>query len=114
MSTSRWFTLIAMVVGLGCLQVAQRNAILLKGYAVGARMENVHTQETDLSWVNAHVVGLSSPTHLAQVVQERRLTFVAWSRLAHEPSLAGSGSLSFMQMAADDPRAHASGDDTAD
>ena len=114
MSISRWFTLIAIMVGLGCLQVAQRHAILLKGYAVGARMGNVHTQETDLSWVNAHVVGLSSPTHLAQVAQERRLTFVAWSRLAYEPSIVGPGSSSLMQMAADDPRAHVSGNDTAD
>ena len=106
MGVSRWFALIAIVVGLGCLQVAQRNAILLKGYAVGARIGDLHAQETDLSWLNAHVVGLNSPAHLARVAQERRLTFVAWSRLAHESSLTGSGSASLMQIAA--------GDDTAD
>ena len=102
MRVSRWFMLIAMVVGLGCLQVAQRNAILLKGYVIGTRMDSLHAEETDLSWLNAQVVGLSSPAHLARVAQERRLTFVAWSRLAHESSLAGSGSASLMQMAADD------------
>ena len=102
MSISRWFALTAVVVGLGCLQVAQRNAILLKGYAIGTRMSDLHAQETDLSWLSADVVGLSSPAHLARVAQERRLTFVAWSRLAHDSSLAGSGSGSLLQIAADD------------
>ena len=114
MGVSRWFALIAIVVGLGCLQVAQRNAILLKGYAIGTRMGSLHAQETDLSWLNAQVVGLHSPAHLARVAQERRLTFVAWSRLAHESSLASSGSVSLLQIAADDPRSHPAGDDTSD
>ena len=46
-------------------------------------MHHVHQQETDALWLNAQVTGLASPTHLSQVVQERRLKFVGWSTL-HE------------------------------
>ena len=82
MLLSRWMTLIGIVVALGCLEVSQRNAIFLKGYALGDRLGQVHKQETDVSWLNAHVTGLTSPGRLARVAQERRLKLVAWSTLS--------------------------------
>lgn len=86
MRLSRWFLAIACVVGLGCLQVAQRTAIVMKGYALGERMHRVHTQATDVSWETMEVAGLSSPAHLSQVAQERRMNLVAWRPLREEPS----------------------------
>ncbi len=80
--------LIAVLVGLGCLKVSQRNAIFLQAYAIGDRLSRIHTQETDVSWLNTRVVGLSSPTHLADVAQERRLNLVAWSTFAGPPSFS--------------------------
>lgn len=88
MRLSRWMTLIGAVVALGCLKVSQRNAIFLRGYAVGERLGRVHTQETDVSWLNAQVIGLASPGRLARVAQERRLKLVAWSTLSPERTVA--------------------------
>ena len=79
MCLSYWLGLVALVTGIGCLQVSQRTAIVLSGYAVGERMQRVHAQETDVSWLNANVVGLASPARLAQAAQERHLKLVAWS-----------------------------------
>jgi hypothetical protein len=75
-------TLIGILVGLGCLQVSQRNALFLRGYTVGERMSRVHTQEADVSWLNAHVVGLASPAHLSRVAHERQLKLVGWLTLS--------------------------------
>ena len=88
MRLSRWFLVMACVVGLGCLQVAQRTAIVIKGYALGERMHRVHTQETDASLETMEVVGLSSPAHLSQVARERRMNLVAWRPLRGEPAAA--------------------------
>ena len=85
MRLSRWVTLIAILVGLGCLQVSQRNAIFLKGYALGERTDHMHTQETDLSWLHASVVGLKSPTHLARVAGDRGLKFEARKTVSATP-----------------------------
>ena len=85
MTLTRWFALIGIVVGLGCLQVAQRNAVVLKGYAVGERLHRVQERETDLLLVKEHVVGMTSPSSLARIAQERQLTFVAWSTLSSAP-----------------------------
>ena len=82
MSLSRWMVLIGSVVMLGCFQVAQCNALFLKGYAMGERTEHLHAQQTSLAWLNAHVTGLASPVQLAQAAQERHLTLIAWSTLS--------------------------------
>ena len=82
MRLSRWVALLAVLVGLGCLQVSQRNAIVLKGYALGERMQRIQTRTTDVAWLNANVIGLTSPTTLAELAQERKLKLVAWSLLA--------------------------------
>lgn len=79
--------LIAAMVGLGCLQVAQRNAVFLQALAVGERLRDLHAQENDVSWSNAHIIGLTSPLRLAQVAEERRLKLVAWLRLPPAPLL---------------------------
>ena len=81
MRLTRWVLLIGMVVGLGCLQVAQRNAVFMKGYAVGERTHRLHTQQTDVSWLQVQVAGLSSPVHLSQVAKERQLKLVARATL---------------------------------
>ena len=85
MRMRRWCGLIAGMVILGCLQVAQRNALYFQGYAVGEQLQQLHTQETSLAWMQTHVVGLVSPTRLARVAQERRLNLVAWSALDRGP-----------------------------
>ena len=82
MNLSRWMLAIGVLVGLGCLQVAQRNALYLKGYAVGDRTHQVHVARRDVLWLKAEVTGLESPAHLARVAEERRLKLVAWSTLA--------------------------------
>ena len=114
-----WFVLIGVVVGLGCLQVAQHNAVFMKGYAVGERTRHLHAQQTDVSWLNVQVAGLSSPAHLAQVARDRRLNLVAWSTLASNRVTAtdvASGrepSAGQTLMAALD-RDSAAGDDSSD
>ncbi len=85
MRLSRWITLIAILVGLGCLQVSQRNAIFLKGYALGERTDRMHIQETDLSWLYASVVRLESPTHLARVAGDWSMTFEARKTVSATP-----------------------------
>lgn len=82
MRFSRWLLIVGLVVGLGCLQVVQHTALLLRGYAVGRRLRQVHRQETAVSWLSAEVDGLGSPSRLAQVSKEQRLKLVAWSPLS--------------------------------
>lgn len=82
MRLSHWIALLALTVGIGLLRVSQRNALMLQGYAVGERLQRVHAKETDVTWLTARVDGLASPTHLAQVAEERRLKLVARSTLA--------------------------------
>lgn len=104
MRLGRWLMLVAVMVGMGLLQVAQRNAVFVKGYAVGERMHRVHTQATEVAWLHAEVEALQSPTHLAQVVQERHLKLVAWSPLAPPLVHLAAGASERIDM----------GDDTSD
>ncbi len=98
MSLSRWMVLIAVLVGLGCLEVAQRSAMVAEGYAVAERQHAVNERTAAVSWLNAQVIGLSSPAHLAHVAQERRLKLVAWSilesALSRKPALVQVASVS--------------------
>ncbi len=91
MKLSRWLMLIGIVVGIGCLRVAQRNAAFMAGYAVAERTHTIHAQEAQVAWLHTQVMGLESPQHLAQVAQERRLKLVAWSTLPSAGSPAPSG-----------------------
>jgi len=77
--------LLGTVVGLGCLQVAQRTTIVMKGYALGERAHRVHTQQTQMLLKTVEVAALSSPLHLSNVVRERRMNLVAWAALREEP-----------------------------
>lgn len=79
MRLSHWLALIATLVGLGCLQVAQHNAIFLSGYAAGERLSTLRAKETEVGWWNAQVTGRRSPVALDQAAQERQLNLVAWS-----------------------------------
>ena len=91
---TRWFALIGVLVGFGCLQVAQRNAVILSGYAVGTLAHQLHEQATQVSSLRTRVAGLHSPAHLAQVARTRGLELVAWSTIDHAASPA-----SMMQVA---------------
>lgn len=86
MPLSRWMYLIAVLVGVGCLEVAQRSALVTEGYAVAQRQQAVDERAAAVSWLDTRVAGLSSPAHLAQVAQERHLKLVAWSTLEGAPS----------------------------
>ncbi|MBI4342377.1 MAG: hypothetical protein HY599_03310 [Candidatus Omnitrophica bacterium] len=90
MRVRQWFLLIGFIVALGCLQVAQRTAVVMKGYAVGERMHQLHARQTDVSWLNVQIAGLSSPARLAQVVKDRQLKLVAWSTLSPAHPAAAS------------------------
>jgi hypothetical protein len=90
MTFSRWMILIAALVGVGCLEVAQRSALVRSGYAVAERQRAVEAHDAAVTWLNAQVIGLSSPAHLAQVAQQRRLKLVAWSTLEAAPSRSHS------------------------
>ena len=81
MRLTHWLMGIGVVVAIGCLQVAQRNALFLQGYAIGSRVSRLHTEQTDVAWLHARVTQLSSPTNLARAAQERQLKLVAWSTL---------------------------------
>lgn len=85
MTLSRWLGLVGVLVAIGCLQVAQRTAITLQGYRVGTQLSTLHTQGADISRLNAQVASLSAPAHLAEVVREHRMTFVAWSTVEEPP-----------------------------
>ncbi len=116
MRLGRWLALVGLMVGMGALRVAQRNAVFLKGYAVGERVRRVHAQETEVAWLNAEVEALQSPMHLARVAQERHLKLVAWSPLAARASARASvaNSASLVHLAAGDSARTEAIDDTAD
>ena len=94
--------LIGTLVGLGCLQVAQHNAIVLSGYAAGDRLNKVHAKETEVGWLNAQVTGHLSPVALDQAVQERRLNLVAWSTWRPDQSIAAETSPASVAVAGSD------------
>ena len=66
MTLKRWLFLIMGLALLGCLQVAQRTALFLKGYELGAKDHQVHLQETEVSWLRNEVIALVSPVRLAE------------------------------------------------
>ena len=118
MRLTYWFALATSVVALGCLKVAQHNAVFMGGYAVGERLARLHTEEVGVSWLNAHVVELASPGRLADIEEERRMKFVAWSML---PSAArgaettpGRTPEGAFRMAAIDPSGAVTDGDTSD
>ena len=82
MRLSSWAVLIGLLVVLGCLEVTARNAVVLKGYAVGERADRLHDQETDLAWLRADVESLRAPARLASIAQERQLKLVARATLS--------------------------------
>lgn len=94
MRMRHWLILIGLVMGVGWLQVAQRNALVMKGYAVGERLHRLQEQETDISRLDADVASLTSPAALARAANERRLTLVAWSTVdsAQPPDAQGARS----------------------
>ena len=113
MRLAHWMMLIGLLVGLGCLQVTQRNAIVFKGYAVGDRLTRIHRQEADVSWLNMQVIGLSSPTHLSKVAKARQLNFVAQTTLPMTASPATAVTPA-IRLAAASPEQESSSNDPSD
>lgn len=112
MRLSRWLGLLALLVGVGTLRVAQQTMVCLKGYAVGERLRHLHEGEVALALLDAEVIGLRSPAHLADAARERQLTLVAWSRIdraAAATPAAGAAPARPAQLAALEPA-----DDSAD
>ena len=60
----------------------QRIATIQQAYAVGERQAQIHDQQTDVTWLTTHVIGLASPVRLSLVAEEQELELVAWSALA--------------------------------
>ncbi len=87
MTLSRGIWGIVGLVALGCFQVAQHNAVILKGYALGARTRALHQQETDVAWLDARVMALASPAHLDDVAHTRRLQLIARATLPMPPGV---------------------------
>ena len=105
MRLGSWTVLIGLLVGLGCLEVTARNAIVLKGYALGERSDQLHDEETDLAWLRANVESLRSPARLAAIAQERQLKLVARATLSsvgRSSSLAAAAPQKSLRLAADD------------
>lgn len=101
MAIKKWTIAIGLMALLGCLQVAQRNALLLHGYALGERVEQMHEDQVVLHWLQADVTRLGSPSALADAAQAHKWKFVAREIVpkaptlitvaALEPAEAGSG-----------------------
>jgi len=104
MKLSSWAALIGLLVGLGCLQVTARNTMVLKGYAVGQRSDQLHDQETDLAWLRADVQSLRSPARLASIAEERQLKLVARETLspAGRSSSRTAAATTAIRLAAED------------
>ena len=85
MRVSQWLMLVGVLVSVGMLQVAQRTAIVRRGYALGQRTHRLHEAERDVAWLRAQLQGLSSPNRLTDVSQTRQQPFIAWSLLSQAP-----------------------------
>ena len=86
MNLQRWFILVAMCLVCGTLQVAAHNAVTLKGYELGDRMERRESAQTRVRWLTTQVMSLESPVRLAEVSSRRKLGLVAWSVLPSRPT----------------------------
>jgi hypothetical protein len=87
----RWLAAVGVVFGVGLLQAAQRNALVLNGYAVGARVTRAHAEENDLRRLRTEVAGLASPAELARFADRHDLTLVAWTPAAPDPLVRLAG-----------------------
>ncbi len=87
-----WLLGIMVLLLIGCLRVAQRSAIVSKGYAVGYRVHRLHAERSNMSWLGDRVATLESPWYLSSVADERNLRLTAWSTLDPETA-AGPGQL---------------------
>ena len=81
----RWRTgaaLIAVMTVVGLLKVWQQTSVALSAYELGRRQAQAHTLENETLWLNAQVVGLRSPSSLAQAMHQQKVRLVAWSTMA--------------------------------
>ena len=86
---SRWMLLIAIMVGVGCVRVAQQTALVMEGYQVGDLLRQLCAQQGEWLWARAQMVGLQAPARLAHTMEDRQLKLVAWLRLPPVPSSIG-------------------------
>lgn len=104
MRLTHWFVLLAALVGLSALQATHRTLLVLKGYAVEERLEQLHAREVALARLDTRLAELRSPARLAEIAREQQLKLVAWSRLdavrAPDPGTAGAAAGKPAQLAA--------------
>ena len=88
MTFRSWLILIGIMTTVGMLKVAEQTAVCVKAYELGRQQAAAHTLESDTWWLQTTVVGLGSPAHLAEAIQQPRGEMVAWSTLAAPASPA--------------------------
>lgn len=111
MTFTRWLAAIGLLTGLGLLKVGQQNALLLKSYALGERVQKTHEQETELAWLNARVMSLTSPNNLSKTAEDRHMKLVAWATLNTQQLEKSAGASS---PVSNEPLQVADGRDTTD
>ena len=110
----RGLLFISALAAVGLLKAAQRNALFLEGYALGEQTQQAHQTETDVAWLQTRVLNLTSPAHLADMVQARHLKLVAWSVLSPEQVNVLADSMDAASAASPEPVQLADGRDTSD
>ncbi|MBI4341485.1 MAG: hypothetical protein HY598_04300 [Candidatus Omnitrophica bacterium] len=112
-NVTRGLVVIGLLVAVGMLKAVQRNALVLQGYALGERVERAHQEATDVSWLEARVLNLTSPDHLSEAANSRQLKLVAWSTLSPQPPLPADP-VAAQEGTTADPVQLADGRDTTD
>ena len=85
MRLSQWLSLVAIMMALAGVRVAQQNAIFSQAYALGARLQCAQQKQRDIAWLRSEVVGLQSPVRLAAYADDHDLKLVAWKKIDEVP-----------------------------
>ena len=85
MRLSQWLNLVAIMMILAGLRVAQQNAVFSRAYALGASAHRAYQKQRDVAWLRSEVAGLESPVRLAAYADEHDLKLVAWKRIDEMP-----------------------------
>ncbi|HEX9779808.1 MAG TPA: hypothetical protein VGB20_01185 [bacterium] len=96
MRTSRLAAAIGVLVAVGCVKVAERAAVIERGYGLGRKMAQADMRASAMAWLESDVVRLHSPVRLAAERAGRKLDLVAWSMA--EPGSQGEGA--YLRLAA--------------
>ena len=75
-SYKSWLVALGLLLCVGFLQVFQRTAVIMKGYAVGSDIKYIHEHTTQVAWLESEVHEMHSPAHLAAFA--KRTAAWAW------------------------------------